>query len=131
MDIFFDCTISGVNFDPIPFLGFPQFKILEEHCSGDLAKNGRLKGEILDFGYICFSSKDKDFDKFVKGLYQIKGLFNRSEYELFVVRLVLGYQNQCNWEFSSDTLKYMSELNSTLAISCYQEDDDYSSKLDT
>lgn len=118
MNIFFNCILFGPNFNPTPFLNSPQLEIVDYHCIGDVAKAGRKKGEILNYGHICFESKGEDFDKFVKELHQVKDLVTESDCEQRVVYLYLEYQNQCNWEFNPTTLRYMSELNMILAVSC-------------
>jgi hypothetical protein len=110
--------LQGPNFDPTPFLADEQFEILEFHRVGEIAAKGRSVGQPLDFGYVRFSSREKNFEEFVNRLYSSRELITGSRDEIRELHIFLEYEGQCNWEFTPSLLRMVSDLELVLTITC-------------
>lgn len=117
-DLYFHCALQGESFDPTPFLNTEQFEVLNYHRIGDIAEQGRFKGQARDDGYVRFKARVDDFDEFVYRLYAQKPLVVENNAERRELHIFLGYEGQCNWDFDPDVLRMISELDLTLTISC-------------
>lgn len=120
--VYFYCALQGDHFDPIPFLGHDRFEVINYHRVGELAEEGRFKGQIRDDGYVSFKAKAGDFDEFVNRLYVEKELIIENRIQVKELHVFLAFEGQCNWAFDPDILRMIGELDLTLTISCAQMD---------
>lgn len=111
----YDVRISGKGFAPSKSLILSDYNVEDSNDAGWINRSGkviedghlRIKGDgILELCKIAETIKNTDP--------------NVTEIQFWLGRF---YKDQCNLEFSSDELKYMSELNGILCVSCYQDDE--------
>ncbi len=108
------CILSKDDFDPDPFLSYDQFD-MDYHRRGDISKRS---GMVFTSGGITLSSKNEDIDNFLNDLYSIRGLIAESDNGNRVLYVLLGYEDQCNWDFSLEELRMIVEMGFVLAVSC-------------
>ncbi len=107
------CILSKDDLDPDDFLGFNQFDI-KYHRRGDL----RYNGQLFESGVVSLSSKTEDVDQFLNDLYSIRELIAESDDGERTLYVLLGYEDQCNWDFSLEELRMIVEMGFALAVSC-------------
>jgi len=118
MNIYFFCIFQGNDFDPISLIDSHLFRVSRYHKVGDLSKDKRHYGRVLETGYICLEPKNEDFETFVNKLHSMKSTIVENNADRRVLHIYFYYTEQCNWEFSPYIMNLISELNLTLAISC-------------
>jgi len=123
MNVKYHVALSGSNFDPKPLSNLSlETKVLitDINSAGDIGLKGRYKNKPYDFGYVCLQSKDNGLDDLLSFLSREAVSLIVEQAESRELHLCIGYENQCNWEFTVEEISKMHALQLILTLTCYR-----------
>lgn len=113
-----NCIFIGESFYPKRLEQLSGMKLTNKEEKNSIATYGGYSGKNVSQGSAMIESDDLDWilDQLSKNIEFIR----QSGVTDIMLTVTLAYTDQCNWEFSSQQLRIMADLEIPLAISCYR-----------
>ena len=123
------CILQGKSFSPSSAEAKTGVVFIKKNEVGEIGRFGKYKNKPIPFGSAEIAIDENEWDQNVNEIDYLLETFNK-HINIFQIcgaeniffNIDVEYENQCNFDFSTDFIQKLAAVKIPLTISCYEKE---------